>query len=163
MWPTSVNVTKMKRDRAGDTAGPPVGAAKEEIDVSLDSEEEATKKTMRVSVVIEGSANPAPRIEVTHGTPLTEFRRALFGVLDDGQSISFKDRDSDMCEMTATSDLGELFEMAAEEAARVAGRGRRQGTPWAGHLGHWRRHERPAPGPGVAPRDLPHRFGDAGR
>lgn len=114
----------MKRARdTGDDGGRPVsGTAKEEIDVSHDSDEEAPKTVapntvIRVTVVNRDRLGPGQRIDVVSGTPFPEFRTMLFGLVDDNtKSITFIDRQSDECEMTATRDLKDLFDLAAEEA-----------------------------------------------
>ena len=110
---------KMKRARdTRDDGGRPVsGTAKEEIDVTGDSEEEAPTveaPTVRVTVMIQGSSDPAQRLNVKRGTPITTLRSMLFGVMDDGQQVTFLDRDHEPCVMSDTADLRELFDMAAE-------------------------------------------------
>ena len=115
---------KMKRARdTVDDGGPSVsGTAKEEIDVTLDSDEEAPKTVapntvIRVTVVNRDSTDPGQRINVVSGTPFPEFRSMLFGLVDDKtKMITFLDGQSDECEMTTTRDLKDLFDMAAEEA-----------------------------------------------
>ena len=114
----------MKRARdTVDDGGPSVsGTAKEEIDVTLDSDEEAPKTVapntvIRVTVVNRDSTDPGQRIDVVSGTPFPEFRSMLFGLVDDHTKlITFLDGQSDACEMTTTRDLKDLFDMAAEEA-----------------------------------------------
>ena len=49
--------------------------------MSQDSEDEAPKTAMRVTVVIRDSPGPAQRIDVASGTPFTEFRSMFLGLL----------------------------------------------------------------------------------
>ena len=55
----------MKRARAGDAAPRPVDVgSREVVDVSADSDAEAANRTMRVTVVFQGSASPSSRMEI---------------------------------------------------------------------------------------------------
>ena len=59
----------MKRARAGEAAPRPVDVgSREVVDVSADSDAEAAKRTMRVTVVFQGSASPSSRMEIKEGT-----------------------------------------------------------------------------------------------
>ena len=113
---------KRARDTVDDGGRPVSGTAKEEIDVTLDSDEEAPKTVapntvIRVTVVNRDSTDPGKRMNVVSGTPFPEFRSMLFGLVDDHTKlITFLDGQSDECEMTTTRDLKDLFDMAAEEA-----------------------------------------------